>query len=321
VAIENTLSAAAHQIAKELSLLSAVAQQDGEQCADIARFSVEHIRQLLTNWARAMRKEGHKFAVPGEVSNVVSISGRLYRTAHDAAFEEAALFMGALWFHLDPEGNSENARLGARRDDSDESVSAREALINGTGLDLIRVASDWQKAKAVIVQCLHLAWYKDFAIVEARILREEAQSADGIQQPNIHPGAGVKPAPQRDHRVRKPTYAQGGHWEIETGGFWFMAKGGQEKFYNLSGLPLALLQVFLEKRLKQTFSMSDLRGAWNESDDDLVLEQSVRTQLKNLRKVLRKVVADFSLAIDGNDPLPHKKGVGGSSWSFLLPRP
>ncbi|MCI0335927.1 MAG: hypothetical protein L0228_22195 [Planctomycetes bacterium] len=95
-------------------------------------------------------------------------------------------------------------------------------------------------------------------------------------------------------------------WRREAGGFWF-----DDRFYELTGKPLALLRVFLESPRRQTFGYADLRAAW---EDDLAENATIRAALSDLRTLLRTVASDASIECD--DPLPGNQG----SWRFALPR-
>ncbi len=171
-----TLSEAAQRLASELAALPCLAQ--GDQ-ATLVRHGVAEMIALVNACSTPMRECGDVFATVGSPSDLVTVCGRSFPSAHHAALSETQRFLDWLWFHLDKESH-------ARRNDwwitlsqkgevnSPDYKEAYQRSINCTGLDPERIIENWERAKIGILELLPSEWRRDFNHIDSRIARERA---------------------------------------------------------------------------------------------------------------------------------------------------
>lgn len=148
------------RIALELAMLPALAEHDEPEAAQSC---VARLQGLLAESFWQFQNEADSYSALGNAGDTITIRrppfSANYASAHQAALDEANLFLDLLWFHLDSQRQRESRET--------------DAICNG--MPAVLVSDHWERAKTGILELLPRAWREDFAMVRSRIQWERGR--------------------------------------------------------------------------------------------------------------------------------------------------
>ena len=215
---------------------------------------------------------------------------------------------------IDELGAAHSALLNAciaaargRKLEIDAAVAERHAAAMMRAIRLIKSDTKRFTTGNGLVQLIELAqeereWAQEFLRADARWPHDPRWIGDASREP-------AAPIPAANQDDAEAPWPPDDGWHFLPGLFYF-----RRRRYDLTGLPLKLLRMFVASR-HASLTAAELYGAWPENTP--LGPENLRPHLTKLRAALRTVAADIEAAADiADDPIPSK----GGGWQFLLPK-